>query len=102
MREYSELEKIRLAKMDRLRAAGMEPYPSRAQRTHTTAQAFADYAQQVARQAATDEHTPQGDYTVVGRLRGIRIMGKAAFAHIEDGTGRLQLYFRSNELGADK
>lgn len=98
MREYSELEKIRLAKMERLRAAGMEPYPSRAQRTHTTAQALADYAQH----AVADEHTPQGGYTVAGRLRGIRVMGKAAFAHIEDGAGRLQLYFRSNDLGADK
>lgn len=98
MREYSELEKIRLAKMERLRAAGMEPYPSRAQRTHTTAQALADYAQP----AVADDHTPQGDYTVAGRLRGIRVMGKAAFAHIEDGAGRLQLYFRSNDLGADK
>lgn len=98
MREYSELEKIRLAKMDRLRAAGMEPYPSRAQRTHTTAQALADYA----RETVTDDHAPQGEYRVAGRLRGIRVMGKAAFAHIEDGTGRLQLYFRSNDLGADK
>ena len=30
MREYSELEKVRLQKLDRLRAAGMDPFPPRA------------------------------------------------------------------------
>ncbi len=98
MRDYSELEKIRLAKMERLRAAGMEPYPPRVTRTHTTAAALADYQTR----APADTHTPAGSYTLTGRLRSIRVMGKAAFAHIEDGAGRLQLYFRSNELGAEK
>jgi lysyl-tRNA synthetase class 2 len=36
---------------------------------------------------------------VTGRLRSIRVMGKAAFAHLEDGAGRLQLYLRANDLG---
>ena len=101
-RIYTELEKVRLAKMERLRASGHEPYPPRAERTHTSAQALADYAQLLAKETAPDEHTPRGDYTVAGRLRAIRVMGKAAFAHMEDGAGRLQLYFRSNDLGADQ
>ncbi len=95
MREYTELEKIRLAKLERLRAAGMEPYPTRARRTHTTAAALAAYT----RNPPADPRTASGDYTVAGRLRAIRVMGKAAFAHIEDGPGRLQLYFRANDLG---
>jgi lysyl-tRNA synthetase class 2 len=98
MREYSELEKIRLAKLERLRAAGLEPYPVRAERTHTTLEALTDYQ----KQSITDEHTAFGAYTVAGRLRAIRIMGKAAFAHIEDGGSKLQLYFRADELGLDK
>ena len=98
MRELSELEKVRLTKLERLRAAGMEPYPTHAERTHTTAEALADYAAH----PPADEHAAQGAYTVTGRLRAIRVMGKAAFAHIEDGAGRLQLYFRSDELGAEK
>jgi lysyl-tRNA synthetase class 2 len=96
MREYSELEKVRLEKMERLRAAGMEPYPSRAERTHTTAAALEAYAAH----PGPDEHTPGGSYTLAGRLRSIRVMGKTAFAHIEDGAGRLQLYFRADDLGA--
>ena len=94
---FSELEQVRLAKLERLRAAGMEPYPTRACRTHTTLAALADYAT-----AAADPHTPYGDYTLTGRLRAIRVMGKAAFAHIEDGAGRIQLYLRADAVGADQ
>jgi lysyl-tRNA synthetase class 2 len=99
MREYSELEKIRLQKLERLRAAGMEPYPSRAERTHTSTQALADYARHQAAEPAADVHAPFGRYVVAGRLRAIRVMGKSAFAHFEDGAGRLQLYFRADALG---
>jgi lysyl-tRNA synthetase class 2 len=99
MREYSELEKIRLQKLVRLRAAGMEPYPARAERSHTSAQALADYAARLAAEPAADTHTASGHYVVAGRLRAIRVMGKAAFAHIEDVAGRLQLYLRGDVLG---
>lgn len=95
MREYTDLEKIRLGKMEKLRAAGQEPYPTRAQRTHTSAEALAAYATQL----PADTHQPNGEYTVAGRLKAIRVMGKSTFAHIEDGVGRLQLYFRTNDLG---
>jgi lysyl-tRNA synthetase class 2 len=95
---HSELEKVRLAKLERLRAAGMEPYPTRAQRTHTTAAALAAHEQA----APADPHTPHGAYTLAGRLRAIRVMGKAAFAHLEDGAGRLQFYFRADAVGADR
>jgi len=98
MREYSGLEKIRLAKLERLRAAGMEPYPPRVERTHTTAAALADYRGQ----AAADPHAAHGAYTLAGRLRSIRVMGKTAFAHLEDGAGKLQLYFRADGLGPEK
>ena len=98
MREYTELEKVRLQKLERLRAAGMEPYPTRAERTHTSAQALAAYAAHLAENPATDTHAPFGRYVVAGRLRAIRVMGKAAFAHLEDGAGRLQLYLRADTL----
>lgn len=95
MREYTDLEKQRLAKLERLRASGEEPYPLRAQRTHTTAAAL----------AAFEQAEPAGqtvEATVCGRLRSMRIMGKAAFAHIEDGSGRLQLYLRADEVGLER
>jgi lysyl-tRNA synthetase class 2 len=43
MNEYSTLEKIRLEKIEELRAEGIEPYPTRAERTHTAAEAIAAF-----------------------------------------------------------
>jgi lysyl-tRNA synthetase class 2 len=95
MREYTELEKIRIAKLEALRAAGLEGYPSRAERTHTSAQALADYVEA----GPAETGVAHGRYVVAGRIKAIRVMGKSAFVHIEDGDGRLQLYFRINDLG---
>ena len=39
----TSLEKIRLQKIEELRAEGVEPYPTRAERTHTSAQAIAEF-----------------------------------------------------------
>ncbi len=38
---------------------------------------------------------------LAGRILTLRKMGKAAFAHVEDASGRIQLYFRLNVLGDD-
>ncbi|HSB90594.1 MAG TPA: lysine--tRNA ligase [Anaerolineales bacterium] len=93
MTELNDLERVRWQKAERLRQAGVDPYPPRAHRTHTTAEAIAAF-----------ESAPQGQAVepiVVGRLRSIRKMGKATFAHIEDGSGQLQLYLRSDDLGQE-
>jgi lysyl-tRNA synthetase class 2 len=37
--------------------------------------------------------------TLVGRMVSVRVMGKAAFAHIEDGSGRVQIYLKRDVLG---
>jgi lysyl-tRNA synthetase class 2 len=92
--DLSDLEKIRLQKAEQLRASGMEPYPTRNQVTHTTAAAIKEF------EAAEKEGKPV-EVTVAGRLRAIRPMGKLTFAHIEDGSGRLQLFLRVNELGEE-
>ena len=39
---------------------------------------------------------------VAGRLMRVRLMGKASFAHIQDSTGQLQLYFKRDDLGESK
>jgi lysyl-tRNA synthetase class 2 len=90
--EPTDQEQQRLLKLENLREANIDPYPARARRTHTTARA-AD-----ALEAAAPE-TSSVDVTVVGRLVSIRVMGRSSFAHIEDGSGRLQLYLRQDTLG---
>ena len=98
MAEYTQLEKIRLQKIEELRAEGIEPYPTRAERTHTSQQAIA------ALDAVTldGQATAEVPTTVVGRIRATRPMGKLTFAHIEDGAGKIQLFLRVNELGQEK
>lgn len=40
--------------------------------------------------------------SLAGRLMGFRIMGSAAFAELQDSTGRIQLYFRRDDLCPDE
>ncbi len=100
MTELSSLEKIRLQKLEALREAGFEPYPTRAERTHTSAEAIAAF--EAAEAQAEEGETPEVRVTVAGRLRAMRPMGRVTFAHIEDGAGRVQLFFRANDVGKDR
>ncbi|HEU0014612.1 MAG TPA: lysine--tRNA ligase [Longimicrobium sp.] len=88
----------RIAKLARLRELGVEPYAYSYRPTHPAAAALDLFA------AHEGEH---GDaemgqaVRVAGRLVSRRVMGKSTFAHVADRTGRLQLYFRVNDLGAE-
>jgi len=94
--EYTNLEKIRLEKIERLRKQGIEPYPTRVQRTHTSQQAIACFEEAEAKADASDIHV-----ILAGRIRSMRTMGKLTFAHIEDGDGKIQLFLRANEVGSE-
>jgi len=91
MPEYSSLEKIRLQKIEELRAEGIEPYPTRAERTHTSAQAIAEFER-------AEKDGKEVKAILAGRIRATRAMGKLSFAHIEDVDGKVQFFFRVNEL----
>lgn len=93
--ELTELEQQRVEKMARLQEAGYAPYPHQSHRSHTVQTALAAF--EAAEKAAGE--TPA--VTVTGRIISIRVMGKVAFAHIEDGSGKLQLFLRQNELGEE-
>ena len=91
--ELNDLQAQRLAKLERLRASGIEPFPTRSARTHPIAAALEAFA------ALSAEGQP---ITVAGRIIGARrVMGKIAFAHIEDGTGAIQLWISRAELGEE-
>ena len=94
MAELSELEQQRHLKLQRIQERGMNPYPPRVERTHTTAQALAAFEEIQDEEALTVK--------VVGRLMSIRVMGRSAFAHIEDGGGRIQIYLRQNAVGKEE
>ena len=81
----------RLAKAEVLRAAGIDPYPARTARDTTAAEALGRY----------DELQGKA-ITLAGRLVLLRPMGKATFAHIEDGSGRIQVYIKRDEVGDEE
>jgi lysyl-tRNA synthetase class 2 len=94
---FSELEEARLKKLRALEAAGMDPYPTRAEQTHTSKEAIEAFINAEKQADAAPIHV-----TAAGRIRALRPMGKLAFAHIQDRDGRLQLFFRVNDLGEEK
>jgi lysyl-tRNA synthetase, class II len=94
--ELSDLEKIRFEKMQAMRTAGIEPYPTRSELTHSVGKAIQAF--EAAEAAGSSEVVSA---IIGGRIRAIRLMGKLGFAHMEDGTGRIQLFLRVNELGEE-
>jgi len=91
MWQPSKLEKERLEKAMRLQAQGRELYPARAQRSHRIADAVQAYL-------ALPEGASPLEVRVAGRIRRLSGKGKVSFAHIEDESGRVQLFLRADSL----
>ena len=87
----TDQERERRNSLAELRALGVEPYPYSFERTRYSDEAIALF----------DEANPDVHPTasIAGRIMGIRRMGKATFAHLQDEAGKIQIYFKSNELG---
>lgn len=86
-------EQDRFRKLGELQQMGMAAYPNRVERTHTNLEAVQAY------EALDDEADQSIHVTVCGRIVRQNLKGKVYFAHIEDGTGRLQLFVRINAVG---
>ena len=89
--ELNFVMQARRDKLDRMRAANQEPYAYSYDRTHT--------AQDAVTALGTNDEGPP--VSVAGRLVSWRSQGKTAFAHLADMDGRVQLYFRRDDLGED-
>jgi len=94
---FSELELARLEKMREMQENGINPFPTTAEQTHTSQEAINAFLKA---EEAGEETTIR--VILAGRLRALRAMGKIAFAHIDDRDGRVQLFFRINDLGEEK
>ena len=88
--DLNELMRVRLEKLAELRAKGIEPYGGRFERAHLARFVNEHFGECEGRLVA-----------VAGRLTSKRGMGKASFAHIQDGSGRVQIYVRLNDVGAE-
>ncbi len=97
MWQPNNLEQERLDKAQALRERGVALYPRRSTRTHRIADAIAAFAALPA--DTPEDQAPQ--VTVTGRVRRVNIKGKLSFMHIEDESGRVQLFLRLNDMGED-
>jgi lysyl-tRNA synthetase class 2 len=92
----SEQEILRRQKREELMRLGIEPYPAEEFVVNA-------YAADIAKNYENNK-IDYKNVSMAGRLMGFRIMGSAAFAEFQDSTGRVQLYFRRDDLcpGEDK
>lgn len=82
----------RREKLDVMRANGMEPFAYSFDRSHSAADT-------AALAPAEGESTEAGEVSIAGRLVALRAHGKTTFAHLADQSGRVQMYFRRDEMG---
>ncbi len=91
--DESEIYHIRKQKLAHLRADGFN-FPNQFRREHLAADLMQQYAD-----IAKDDLAPQKiKVAVAGRIVLRRVMGKASFFHIQDVSGRMQIYIRQNDL----
>ncbi|HET8656792.1 MAG TPA: lysine--tRNA ligase [Longimicrobiaceae bacterium] len=90
--DWSRVVRDRVAKLRALQERGVEPFAYGFSVTHPTEEA----------RGLLPEGAEEGETVrVAGRLVALRDMGKSTFAHVADRSGRIQLYFRLNDLGAE-
>ncbi|MQF82980.1 lysine--tRNA ligase, partial [SAR202 cluster bacterium AD-802-E10_MRT_200m] len=86
---------VRHRKLQRLRAAGINPFPSSYVKTHTNREASILWSTQ---KQIHEREAQLEPISVGGRIVAIRTMGKATFIDLQDGSGRLQTLLRQNVL----
>ena len=96
IQELSEQEIIRRNSLQKLRELGIDPYPAAEYPINTS-------SAEIKENYSAEKNNFQ-DVVVAGRIMGFRIMGKAAFAELQDHTGRIQIYVNRDEIcpGEDK
>jgi lysyl-tRNA synthetase, class II len=89
--ERSYIEAARREKRAELERLGVPAYAYRYERSHTAAAALAEYQ---------DEMGDAGPRVrIAGRINRLGSHGKTTFGHVEDPSGRIQVYFRQDALG---
>ncbi len=87
MRE--DIQKTKLEKLENIKNSGMEAYPEKCERTMKNVEALENF------------DNIKEDIILVGRVKSNRPMGNVVFAHIEDGSGKIQLFLNKKILGDD-
>jgi lysyl-tRNA synthetase, class II len=86
---------LRREKLKQIEALGQEAYPRKYEFTHTIPQILAQFGEKTAEQLEQS----RVNVRVAGRIMAIRLMGKAGFAHLQQGGARLQIYVKKDAVG---
>lgn len=95
MDEINELIKQRLKKLEELKKTGIEPFGGPFEVTHHARDILNAYHDKTSEDLDNNPVT----LTLAGRIMAKRDFGKASFGHIQDSSGRIQVYFRKDILG---
>jgi len=93
-----EVRRRRIEEVEELRKMGIEPYPYRFEKTHTTMDVRRKYEETL----KVGEVKEDEKLSVAGRVMSIRHHGKSSFFHIKDSTGRVQIYINKQAVGDEK
>jgi len=69
----------------------IDPYPHTFEKTHFSDEIRSEF-----------EHLEHKQVAISGRIMSVRLMGKAAFAHVQDQNGKIQIYLKSDQVGEEK
>ncbi len=87
-RQLSDQEQVRRQSKETLESSGINPYPYSWPVDHHAAPILEEF----------EDSAPQKVVSIAGRVMSRRIMGKASFFHLQDATGRIQVYIRRDEM----
>jgi len=90
-----EIYKLRRDKLKAIEALGQPTYRTKFEFTHTLDQILADYSSKTAEEL----ESARVSVRVAGRIMAIRLMGKAGFAHLQQGGKKLQIYVKKDAVG---
>ncbi|WP_461832819.1 lysine--tRNA ligase [Desulfothermus sp.] len=94
----SSLLKQRFEKAEKLEKQGINLFPNTFRKKHDIIEIKEKY-----KSLSNEELEKVEEQSVIaGRLMAVRSFGKATFAHIQDGSDRIQIFLQQKELGADK
>ena len=90
-----KIYELRRDKLKQIEALGQQSYPRQYQFTHTIPQILSEYSDKTVEQL----QNPRVNLRVAGRIMAIRLMGKAGFAHLQQGGQKLQIYVKKDAVG---
>jgi lysyl-tRNA synthetase class 2 len=90
-----KIYELRREKLKQIEALGQRVYPTKYEFTHTIPAILADYSGK----SAEELEGSQVNVRVAGRIMAIRLMGKAGFAHLQQGGQKLQIYVKKDAVG---